>query len=82
MEPSFQNAEYILTDKVSYRLHEPRRGDVVVFHSPQEEHLPSHLGLSFPQELQTKTDLTLAIPMRTFLVLPCPDSRGTTSAGI
>lgn len=37
MEPTFQNGEYILTDKVSYRLHEPERGDVVVFHSPQDE---------------------------------------------
>lgn len=37
MEPTFHNAEYILTDKVSYRMHEPNRGDVVVFHSPQDE---------------------------------------------
>lgn len=37
MEPNFQNAEYILTDKISYRLHDPRRLDVVVFHSPQDE---------------------------------------------
>lgn len=37
MEPNFHNAEYILTDKVSYRLHAPKRGDVVVFHSPQDE---------------------------------------------
>ncbi len=37
MEPNFQNGEYILTDKVSYRIHPPKRGDVVVFHSPQDE---------------------------------------------
>ncbi len=37
MEPNFHNAEYILTDKISYRIHEPNRGDVVVFHSPQDE---------------------------------------------
>lgn len=37
MEPNFHNGEYILTDKVSYRLGEPKRGDVVVFHSPQDE---------------------------------------------
>ncbi|MEI6690451.1 MAG: signal peptidase I [bacterium] len=37
MEPTFHNAEYILTDKVSYRLHSPNRGDVIVFHSPQDE---------------------------------------------
>jgi len=37
MMPNFQNGEYILTDKISYRLHTPNRGDVVVFHSPQDE---------------------------------------------
>lgn len=37
MEPNFQNGEYILTDKLSYRFHDPKRGDVVVFHSPQDE---------------------------------------------
>ncbi len=37
MEPTFHNGEYILTDKVSYRMHPPKRGDVIVFHSPQDE---------------------------------------------
>jgi signal peptidase I len=37
MEPNFQNAEYILTDKISYRIHAPKRGDVIVFHSPADE---------------------------------------------
>lgn len=34
MEPNFDNGEYILTDKLSYRLGEPKRGDVVVFAAP------------------------------------------------
>ncbi len=34
MEPNFHNQEYILVDKVTYRLREPQRGDVVVFHPP------------------------------------------------
>ena len=37
MMPNFKNAEYILTDKLSYRIHAPKRGDVIVFHSPQDE---------------------------------------------
>ncbi|MCE7898317.1 MAG: signal peptidase I [bacterium] len=36
MEPNFHNAEYILTDKISYRISSPKRGDVIVFHSPQD----------------------------------------------
>ncbi|MFA9288399.1 MAG: signal peptidase I [Weeksellaceae bacterium] len=35
MEPSFQNGNYIFTSKVTYKLREPNRGDVVVFHSPK-----------------------------------------------
>lgn len=34
MEPNFENGEYILTDKLSYRLREPKRGDTVVFAAP------------------------------------------------
>ena len=34
MYPTFHNKEYILTDKFSYRNHDPTRGDVVVFHAP------------------------------------------------
>lgn len=34
MEPNFHDGEYLLTDKVSYRIGEPERGDVVVFKAP------------------------------------------------
>ncbi len=34
MEPNFHDGEYILTDKISYRFSEPKRGDVVVFKAP------------------------------------------------
>ncbi len=34
MEPNFHDGEYLLTDKVSYRVGEPARGDVVVFKAP------------------------------------------------
>lgn len=34
MEPSFQNNEYIITDKISYRFGHPQRGDVVIFKAP------------------------------------------------
>lgn len=36
MVPTFENGEYILTDKVTYRWkREPQRGDVIVFRSPE-----------------------------------------------
>jgi signal peptidase I len=43
MEPSFQNSQYLIVDKLSYRFRTPERGDVVVFHNPQ-----------FPDELYIK----------------------------
>lgn len=37
MVPTFHNNDYILTDKISYRLHTPNRGDVIVFKNPRDE---------------------------------------------
>lgn len=37
MVPNFQNGEFLLTDKFSYQLGEPQRGDVVVFKAPPSE---------------------------------------------
>lgn len=34
MEPTFYNNEYLIIDELSYRFHDPRRGDVVVLHNP------------------------------------------------
>ncbi len=36
MEPNFYDSEYLIIDELSYRLHEPKRGDVVVFHYPND----------------------------------------------
>ena len=35
MEPNFHNGEYILTNKIMYKLKDPKRGDVVIFKSPK-----------------------------------------------
>ena len=37
MEPNFHDGEYILTDKISYRFGDPKRGDVIVFKSPTNQ---------------------------------------------
>ncbi len=39
MEPNFHNGEYLLVDKVSYRIGEPKRGDVIVLHPPSAPQL-------------------------------------------
>lgn len=35
MEPNFHDGEYLLTNKYEYRFADPKRGDVIVFKSPQ-----------------------------------------------
>jgi len=34
MQPNFHEGEFILVNKLAYRLGEPARGDVIVFHNP------------------------------------------------
>jgi signal peptidase I len=36
MVPTFENREYLVVYKAGYRLHEPERGDVVVFKYPRD----------------------------------------------
>jgi signal peptidase I len=34
MMPTLESGQYLVVDKLSYRLHEPQRGDIVVLHDP------------------------------------------------
>jgi signal peptidase I len=36
MVPNFQDGNYVLVDEFTYRIHQPTRGDVIVFHDPQD----------------------------------------------
>jgi signal peptidase I len=48
MEPNFHDGEYLLTDKVSYRVGQPKRGDVIVFRAPptyKDEFIKRIIGL-------------------------------------
>ncbi len=37
MEPTFENGQYLIVDRLSYRLREPERGEVVVFRYPFDQ---------------------------------------------
>lgn len=39
MEPNYHHGEYLFIEKISYRLHEPERGDVVVFKYPNNPNI-------------------------------------------
>jgi len=47
MYPNFESGDYLLTDKVSYRVGTPQRGDVVVFHAPPAANCPEGTGCDF-----------------------------------
>lgn len=48
MQPNYPDSEYLLTDKVTYRFNEPKRGDVIVFEAPGgtgDEYIKRIIGL-------------------------------------
>jgi signal peptidase I len=48
MEPTLQSGEFVIVNKLSYRLGEPSRGDIVVFHfprNPDQEYIKRIIGL-------------------------------------
>ena len=45
MEPTLHEGEYVIVDKVSYLLHPPERGDIIVFKHPGEDLIKRVIGL-------------------------------------
>lgn len=48
MEPNFSNGDYLIIEKISYRLAPPQRGEVVVFkypHNPSQRYIKRIIGL-------------------------------------
>ena len=48
MEPTLVSGEYVIVNRLSYRLGSPQRGDIIVFHfprDPKEEYIKRIVGL-------------------------------------
>lgn len=48
MEPTLLSGEYVIVNRISYRLGSPHRGDIIVFHfprDPKEEYIKRIIGL-------------------------------------
>lgn len=62
MYPTLQNGEYVIVDKLTYRIGSPQRGDVVVFHNPRnpaQEYIKRVIGL--PGDIITILDGTVFV---------------------
>lgn len=48
MEPNFHNGDYLIVDQISYRLREPKRGEVIIFKypkNPSQKYIKRIIGL-------------------------------------
>ncbi len=68
MVPNFQSGEYVLTDKISYKLRNPERGEVVVFHAPEAAHCPKGTGCDFIKRVIAVPGETVKLENSTFYI--------------
>ena len=61
MVPNFLDGEYVLTDKVAYKMRDPERGEVVVFQAPEAANCYKGTGCDFIKRI-------LALPGETIEV--------------
>ena len=91
MHPTFESGDYLIVDELSYHLHQPRRGDVIVFRYPNDPSvfyikriigLPGEtVSINQGQVTVTKTDgskITLSEP---YIVDEDATYSGSTSVG-
>ena len=61
MFPTFNSGDYLLTNKISYRVGDPQMGDVVVFHAPEQANCPTGTGCDFIKRVIAVPGDTIAL---------------------
>ncbi len=83
MEPNLQSGQLMLVEKLSYRLHAPKRGDIIVFHyplSPRVDYIKRIIGL--PGETIRISEGRVLVDNRLLEESYLPAETKTTIAGI
>ena len=73
MVPNFQSGEYLLTDKVTYKFRNPQRGEVVVFHAPDEANCPKGTGCDFIKRVLALPGETVSVNQGKILINGVPE---------
>lgn len=68
MVPNFQSGEYLLTDKVSFKLRNPEQGEVVVFHAPEAAHCAQGTGCDFIKRVIAVPGDTISVKNNHYVV--------------
>lgn len=75
MHPTFETADYLIVDQLTYRFQEPERGDVIVFRYPNDPdifYIKRIIGLPGETVSITRGDVTITKADGTELVLEEP----------
>lgn len=86
MQPNLYEGEYVIVDKVSYALHSPERGDIVVIDLPTEEKDLIKRVIGLPGETVEVSNGTVYIdgrPIQEPYALPAPNANsGARKLGV
>ena len=80
MEPQLNVGDRVIVSKLAYQLHEPRRGDIIVFPSP-EDHTVDHSALPIRIVRGIFEGVGLAKPQREILIKRVVGLPGETVEG-
>ncbi len=61
MVPNFQNGEHVMTDKITYKMRDPLRGEIVVFHAPPAAGCAEGTGCDFIKRIIAIPGDTIAV---------------------
>lgn len=72
MVPNFLSGEYVLTDKISFKLRDPLVGEVIVFHAPEAANCPKGTGCDFIKRVLALPGDTVAVQNNKIVVNGIP----------